>query len=805
MRIDVQFPQIWQQIRLIVLAIVLAGCAAQNAYREGKHLAENGQEPEAIKKLALAKELDPNSVEYRLTFHQVRDRYIQSLLAGARQAENAGQYDQADSSYRRILAVQDNHQQALNGLQQVSTMRRWSDLVRSAEQALQNKDYIGANKLLRAVLSENPTHAVALKLMVQIDRDAPKAKTTNVLSSAYQQPITIEFKDVPLKSIFEVISRTSGLNFVLDREVRAEQQTSVFLKNASVDSAINLVLFTNQLSQLILNPNTVLIYPNTPTKQKEYQLLTVKAFYLSNANPKVVSETLKALLKLKDIVVDDKQNLLIVRDSPEAIRLAENLVALHDIPEAEAMLEVEVIEVSRSRLIDLGIQWPGSVSLTPVTTGTGTTLTLNALKNLNGDTINASVGATTINANKTDTDANILANPRIRTRNRETARILIGEKVPNITTTLTATGFSSESITYVDVGLKLEVEPTIFPGDEVSIKLGLEVSNINQQVRTNSGSLAYQIGTRTAQTTLRLKDGENQILAGLINDEDRSTANKFPGLGDIPLVGRLFGRTADNARKTEIVLSITPRIVRRASRPNAEILEFFSGTEANLAVPAFTSNGVPTPMPTTKQSPPLPVPTNPEQLPQKKETVPTGGSAAMRSRPVPVDQVQPTALPVAAPDIVPATTGTNNSGGEIGSAASVQLNGPSEIRKNTETIIQISINSAQPIVSLPMAISFDPKLIQVLAVEEGDFLRKDGAAASFSSRVDPSGRILISGTRSGATGASGAGVIAQLKLKGLSATDTRAVLEMINASPVALGGNAVRLHSQPSWSVKIAQ
>ena len=203
-----------------------------------------------------------------------------------------------------------------------------------------------------------------------------------------------------------------------------------------------------------------------------------------------------------------------------------------------------------------------------------------------------SIDPATVTARKTDTDANLLANPRIRARNHEKAKILIGERVPNITTTATSTGFVAESVNYVDVGLKLDVEPTIYLDGDVAIKVALEVSSIISQLETKAGSVAYQIGTRTAQTVLRLKDGENQVLAGLINDEDRRSANKVPGLGELPVVGRLFGEQADDASKTEIVLSITPHIVRNIRRPEAALIEFDSGTENSLGARATSAPSV---------------------------------------------------------------------------------------------------------------------------------------------------------------------------------------------------------------------
>jgi general secretion pathway protein D len=182
---------------------------------------------------------------------------------------------------------------------------------------------------------------------------------------------------------------------------------------------------------------------------------------------------------------------------------------------------------------------------------------------------------------QTDGAAVVLANPRIRVKNKDKARIHIGDRVPVITTTAAATGgFISESVQYLDVGLKLEVEPLISLDDEVSIKVGLEVSNIVREVQSE-GSLTYQIGTRNAATHLRLLDGETQVLAGLISDEDRRSASRVPGLGELPVLGRLFSHTRDTANRSEIVLLITPRIVRTLARPDAGTVEFAAGTEAS--------------------------------------------------------------------------------------------------------------------------------------------------------------------------------------------------------------------------------
>ena len=332
----------------------------------------------------------------------------------------------------------------------------------------------------------------------------------------------------------------------------------------------------------------------------------VKSFYLGNADAKSSMIMLKTLLKMRDIHVDDRLNLLVIRDTPEAIRLAEKIIAAQDLAEPEVMLDVEVLEVKRGRLLDLGVQYPSQFSLLNLppstttslvdgivtnTTPSAPVLTIDSLRHIARSDIAISP-TPAVNFRKDNSDVNILANPRIRVKNREKAKIHIGDKVPVITSNTTATGVVSESVSYLDVGLKLDVEPSVLMREDVQIKVGLEVSNIVREIRSNSGTLTYQIGTRNAGTTLRLKDGETQVLAGLISDEDRSSSNRIPGLGDIPLLGRLFSNQRDERSKTEIVLLITPRILRSDASRLPVLTEFRGGTEnaiGGFSFPSFIS------------------------------------------------------------------------------------------------------------------------------------------------------------------------------------------------------------------------
>ncbi len=761
----------------LACAIVLSGCAAQTAYQEGRELASTGKTVEALAKFDHAAQLDPRSAEYRIAGIQTRERLIVEALTSGQRAVTAERFDEAKLAFNRALALQPSHPRALEGLKTVETVGRHARWLATAEAAWAKKDDKTAQLWARRVTVEDPTQAKALALLESMDQSNQKAPAVHALSEAYRKPITIEFKDAPLKTVFEVISRTSGLNFLFDKDVKTDQKTSIFLKNSSIEAAVSLTLLTNQLEQRILDANTVLVYPNTQAKQKDYQPLTIKTFYLVNAEAKVVANTLKTLLKSRDVVVDDKLNMLILRDSPDAIRMAEKLVALHDVAEPEVMLEVEILEVKRTRLLDLGIRWPDQLSLSPLTANAGGVLTLADLRAINDSSLGATLGATSLNAKNVDTDANILANPRIRARNREKAKILIGERVPNITTTSTSTGFVAESVTYVDIGLKLDVEPTVYPDGEVAIKVALEVSNIISQLQTKSGSVAYQIGTRTAQTVLRLKDGENQVLAGLINDEDRRTANKVPGLGSIPVVGRLFGNQAEDTIKTEIVLSITPRILRNIQRPAASIIEFDSGTENSLGSrggSAAASGGT---LPTAGPAAILPRPALPD-------TVRSPGASNL-PRPEPLGSSGAT-VGIASNSV----TAANTSGAAAGTAL-LRWQGPTDLKVGDTFAVQLMMQSDQPIVSLPMAVGFDARVLQVISVAEGDFLKQGGAQTSFTSRVDPTGQVLMTGTRAGDTGATASGAVATLNFRVVGASVSETRLQLLTISPVVLGGRSL--------------
>jgi general secretion pathway protein D len=695
---------------LLLVAVMAAGCAGQKLHREGLALMDEGRAEEGLAKLEQASKAAPENLSFRTAWMRNREQTANRLLTAASGERASGRLDTAQAIYERILRIDPDNGRARLGLEELALDRRHDVIIEEARSLLKKGDPDAARSALKPLFLENPKHGQALLLQRQIDEQAAKGLMAGPsLKAKFKKPVTLQFRDANVKMVFEALSRTSGINVLLDKDVKPDIKTSIFVKDVSVEDAIDLILMQSQLERKIISDNTVFIYPNTPAKIKEYQDLKIRSFHLTNADPKQMLTMIKTLLKTKDIFVHEKTNSLVMRDTPEAIRLAEKMVADQDLADPEVMLEVEVLEISRTRLSEIGIKYPTQLTFTAhgAAIGAGTP-TVNELRHLNGNTIVTSPAlSVTLHMLLQDSDNNLLASPRIRARNREKAKIMIGNRVPVITNAVTPVSSGSPVITgsvqYLDVGLKLEVEPEIHMDNEVSIKVGLEVSSIVKEVlNAVSGTLAYQVGTRNTSTVLRLKDGETQILAGLINDEDRNSANKVPGLGDLPIIGRLFSSHKDDGSKSEIVLSITPRIVGRHRPPDAREVEYWSGTEATLRSDPLVMK----PLGTVAVS-----------------------HAASASPGAPAARPQPAIAPANAAATQPLT---------------LAWQGPSQAKVGDRISLTLNTQSPQGVGSFGFLVGFDPAVLKAADVAEGDFMKQGDASSNFTKTIDQeSGQILV--------------------------------------------------------------
>jgi general secretion pathway protein D len=694
----------------LLAALALAGCAGREVFDEGRRLVETGELEQGLARVEEAARLDPGNPEYRSYYIRQRDLAVYRALALAETARRAGLFDEARAAYQRVLELAPANPRARAGQEALAVERRHRALLQEAEALLKKDQASAAYAKAREVLAEDSTQREALALVRRLDeRSARAARASPKLAAALQRPVTLEFRDASLRSVLEIVSRQSGLNFIYDRDVRPDLRATVFVKDTPIDEAIRIVLLTSQLERRVLNEQTILVYPDTPAKAREYRELVMKSFYLTNADAKQTANMLRALVKTRDLYVDEKLNLVVMRDTPEAVRVAERLVANQDLGEPEVVLEVEVLEVGTTLLQDLGVQWPGRVSYSLVgsaPSGTAATPGVVSLPEwLSRDSrlvqLTFSDPLFVLNLQKQDGSTSILANPRIRVKNREKAKIHIGDKVPVITSTTTATSFVAESVTYLETGLKLEVEPIVSLDNEVSIKVGLEVSSISDTIRnTTTGTTVYQIGTRNAATVLRLKDGETQMLAGLISDEERRSAVKVPGLGDMPVLGRLFSSTNTDASKTEIVLLITPHVVRNLVRPEARFEEFPAGTEASI-----------------------------------------GGGAAFAAGGAPIAAPERVAL---APPAV----------------ARFSLQAPPQVAPGEEFSVQLGLESAAALRGGSLAIAYDGTRLRFVRAEAGELLAAAGGDAVLRASADAAGRLSIAFQAKGDV--QGSGTVARL-------------------------------------------
>lgn len=558
--------------------VTLAGCAHPGLQR-AQELVSAGRGLEALEQLRSAALEDPRvmqSAGARQLQARVNERAAAQLVQRVDAHRQAGRFAEAAQTLQQLGMLAPQHPR-LSGLQaEVDRGSRHERLLAEAGRLLSEAKMQDAESRLREVTAESPGHPGLRALRRRLSALQARDTEPMALGPAFHKPVSLEFRDAPLRSVFEALSRSSGVNFVLDREIRPDLRVSTYLRQVTLDEAMRVVLGSHGLDRKLLNADTVLVFPATTAKQREHQELVARTLYLAHADARTAQSLLKSIAKVREVHVDERVNALVIRETAEVVALAEKLLASIDLPEPEVMLEVEVMEVASDRLDALGLQWPDQLSLG--LPGVSGAVELSRRGDFRATVSNPALVATLRGSSG---QAKLLANPRIRVRNRDKAKVHIGEKLPIFTTTSTANVGVSASVSYLDVGLKLDVEPHVGLDGEVAMRVGLEVSNLVRQVSGPAGSIAYQVGTRLTSTSLRLADGETQVIAGLINDEDRRTASGIPGLAQIPLLGSLFGVNTTTRNQTEVVLLITPRILRAPVLPDLSVTRVNAGTDAN--------------------------------------------------------------------------------------------------------------------------------------------------------------------------------------------------------------------------------
>lgn len=572
---SVQAKILYMKLTVLTLSIfLLSSCTAM------PKPTQHEKELKALNKLQ--KKADANPTNHRIEYVFEEQLLVNQRIFQAERSKAKADFKQALMFYQQVLDIEPHNAVAQENILKIRQFDQVKPLYELAKASYDKADLNAAQIILREVLQLVPDWQEAVNLEYAIERELNrKALNPPSMNEKLNQRVSLEFRNASIQSVIESLSQYSGINFILDKDTKLDQTTTIYAKETTVQEALDMIIRTSSLGYKMLNSNTFLIYQDTPEKKKTYEELITKSFYLGNVDSQKAQEAVSKLYEPKSMFFDDKLRLLIVRDSKQVIDSIEKLLEAYDLPMPEVVLDIEVLEVNRDTLLGLGIDFPNQVSVSALNAlGEAGNYTINQIKNMTADSLvlKAADPILTANFRQISNKTNLLANPRIRVKSREEASFLIGDKVPVITTTVgQSSNFVAESVSYLDVGLKVEVKPEVNKDKQVQIAIKLEVSNIAKEIPTKNG-LVYQIGTRNATTKLQLHDGETQMLAGLIRDDVKSTATHLPGIGKIPLLGRLFSNTTDSKNKSEIVLLITPRIVRPYTLPAPHVQEFISGT-----------------------------------------------------------------------------------------------------------------------------------------------------------------------------------------------------------------------------------
>ncbi|MDE2343883.1 MAG: type II secretion system protein D [Betaproteobacteria bacterium] len=576
-------PRTHRLYGLLLLAIevaieaALGGCATHGALSTTTPAPAVVSTPQTLKSLQSAAQKKPGDISLQEQYYMQREQSQTRWLLQAQQALSDGKLDDARDDLHKVMEVDPHSPMATGLLARLQQTQSHRNALQQARQDLSARRFEQAHHALRQILEQYPSDTQAQELLRQVRDAQRKQDLAHALDAKYaQEKVSLEFQSAPLRSVFYALSQQSGLNFSFDPGVPLDANATLYATDTPVLNVLDLLLSTHHLRQHVLNGNTIGIAAERSVAPPALGGgPEMKAFYLTNARPKQVQTLLRSMTTLRNVYIDDALNLVVVKGSRQEIQTARQLIAMVDMAPPEVMLDVEVLEVKQDLLRNLGVEYPNQFGLlnvppvaSSVTTPTGTTITTPPVTPLTVQNLRSiSASVITINQimlNLQDNSGNVklLANPRIRVKNQVQAQIKIGEKVPVFNSNTTPTGVISSSVSYLDVGLDLKVKPTVMLDGDVQIQIALDVSNILNQVAGSNGAVGYQIGTRDANTTLRLADGQTQMLAGLISDEHQRTYSGIPGLGRIPVAGRLFSDHQDSNSKTEIVLLITPHIVR---------------------------------------------------------------------------------------------------------------------------------------------------------------------------------------------------------------------------------------------------
>lgn len=721
-------------IGLGVTAAVVAGCAAGGAFRKGEAAARAEEWDRAVEHYRRAVQEDPRNVAYRTALQRAMTSASRAHLDRARRHEADGALADAVREYRAAAELDPGNTYA-------------AGRARELERAIRD----------RIEASRPPAPIEEMREL------ARRETATPLLDPASDEPLSLRFVNQRLRDILDFIGAAAGVNVSFDQQFQDRPYT-VQLDGVTMEEALDQILMANQHFYKVLGPRSVIVAPETPQKRAQYEEQVIRTFYVSNADVQELATLLSQIVRSgpqagvqPTIVPNVTSNTIAVRGTPAVVSVIERVIAANDKPRAEVIVDVEILEVSRERTRQFGLD------LTQFSIGAEYAPDPSASRLPNGANARSgnfafSVPAAVVKFLETDEETRVVAKPQLRGQEGATLTLNLGDEVPVPTTAFTpiaaggATVNPLTSFNYRPIGVIVEMTPRVTYENEII--LDLEVENSTRGTNVNvAGQSLPTFGTRRVITRLRLRDGESNLLAGLLREEDRRSLKGLPGIANLPVIRRLLSSNDDTIRQTDIVMLLTPRIVRTHELTQDDV--------------------------------------NPVRIGQPRRI---GAGGPLRPDASPPDAAgDDAALP--APAGGGPSSAADASSAPAAAGPQVEVGAPDhdlQVGAGPYTV-PIAVRGASQLSTLTLSLRYDPGVLRVAAVQEGSFMRQGGADVTFAQDVDGAvGRVDLVLTRTGdRIGASGSGLLAAVVFEALrpgSATLTPSGLGLTpGGAPLALG------------------
>lgn len=592
-----------------IATLVFTGCAlfaSPDAKRGDQHLAAGNWEEASLAYKQALKD-DPFDPSIQSKYAMARERAAAMYEDRGRAFLKERQVDLAIEQFKRALTIEPSSAEHQASLSEAIRLKESRSQYREAERLAQLGRTDEAMGGFARAAELDPTFREPLESISRLTEEQQALMRGDRL----KQPVTLKFRNAGIKEILEGVAKAGGFTLIFDKDVRNDP-ISISVQDTPFEDALHLILNSNSLFSRNVSPGVLIISPNTKQKQEQYQDLMIRTFYLSTAKAKDMLVLLKSMLDSRRLHANEQLNAIIIRDQPEKLELAEKIILANDRQEPEVLFDLEVLEVNRTKNQTYGLNYPkqaGAGLIPPGFTGAlaadPVQLTYRQLTSLGPDSYLFRLPTSVLlDFFKQESDAKTLAAPKVRVMNNKKAEINIGDKQPILLSTTNvlpgqaATGAvpttsTVTSIEFRDTGVKLTVEPSIRLGNELSLKMKVEVIRIGDQVTLQASPpiQQFRFGNRSAETTLNMRDGETIVLGGLIQEEDRRTRVTIPWIGDLPLIGNWLSSFKTERITTEVILTITPRITQPMLPAGSSNQAFWSGTESTYATnPMFSSS-----------------------------------------------------------------------------------------------------------------------------------------------------------------------------------------------------------------------